>query len=93
MQWNNTRSSGRTQVRSAQVEEGERGGGECLRFVGGGVEKWFRFHELGKKGPGREGGLISRLCVQFFLAFGSRGLPISLPRSFIPVHVRTGTYG
>lgn len=32
------------------------------------------------------GGLISRLCVHFFLVFGSRGWPISFPRSFSPVH-------
>lgn len=34
------------------------------------------------------GGLISRLCVHFFLVFGSRGWPISFPRSFSPVHGR-----
>lgn len=34
------------------------------------------------------GGLISRLCVHFFLGFASRGRPISFPRSFIPVHDR-----
>lgn len=31
-------------------------------------------------------GLISRLCVHFFLGFASSGWPISFPRSFKPVH-------
>lgn len=49
-QWS-TRSSGRTQVRSAQVEGG-REGGEFLRVLGSGVGKEFLFQKQGKVGLG-----------------------------------------
>lgn len=70
-----TKSLGRTQVRSAQVEEGKRGE-ECLGSGG------FR------NGEKRVVGLISRLCVHFFLGCASRGSPISFPRSFKPVEMK-----
>lgn len=70
-----TRSLGRTLVRSAQVEEGK--GGESVWGV-------VEVLETGKRWwPGV--GLISRLCVHFFLGFASRGSPISFPRSFKPI--------
>lgn len=78
MQWI-TRSSGRTLVRSAQVEEGMRKREE-RRVLGGGEGRGFRFQLKGDKG----GGADFEAFVHF-LVFGSRGRPISLPRSFSPI--------
>lgn len=65
MQWI-TRSSGRTLVRSAQVEEGMRKREE-RRVLGGGEGRGFRFQLKGDKG----GGLISRLLfISWSLAPG-----------------------
>lgn len=66
-------------------DRGRRKGESAWGSWRGGRRRGLAFSYKGKKG---EGGLISRLCVHFFLGFASRGRPISLPRSFSPVHDR-----
>lgn len=57
-----------------------------MSWGGGGSDVGFRNWE--RRWLGRRVGLISRLCVHFFLGFASRGSPISLPRSFKPVQIK-----
>lgn len=66
-----------------------RGGEEKSEGSGRWGRRVVQVYLTGKDGT--LGGLISRLCVHFFLGFASRGCPISFPRSFIPIHNRRGT--
>lgn len=81
LQWS-TRSYDRTRWDQPRKRIGWEGKGKFLRVLRGGrgIQDSVTDNRRGW------GGLISRLCVHFFLVFGSRGWPISFPRSFSPVH-------
>lgn len=89
IQWS-TRSSMRDtgEISPGRGGDGEDRGGKFLRVLGRWGKGVVQVSVTGKNGTwGRwgVGGLISRLCVHFFLDFASRGWPISFPRSFSPI--------
>lgn len=77
------------EISPGRGRDGEDRGGTFLRILGRWGKGVVQVSVTGKGGNWGGGGLISRLCVHFFLDFASRGWPISFPRSFSPIALST----